>query len=470
VTSKYLSNVSPNDQLNLELVQQTFGPNIKNFIIYDLCIPLMSFSIYEENLFNDNITDYLFAEKKVKSEPLLRLKSSCFDLLNKLISQDFNIFFLFIQYVEKVFKDQSQLKLQHGLLFALEQFEIKDFLISTPIRMFTKEEWNTIQKKSSLSTHAFINNLKSRIIENIIFPGLRSSSLIVRSKSCRLIGSMDQIIWVNSNQLVTLCELVCKCLSENNEISRITSLMAIEYLVLVPECLPLLKNSLPVLIEKILEMLKLANLDDVIKSLYQIVRQYSKDVMQFSMSIVETLLTSFYQSVEALSRDEKISDFEFEKDDTRNSLETSVLTLNEILLLDLPQDFYINSCQWTYHLFTQVLTNPSLSYLIDSTLKLFNSLIFNLKNFDQQTWFFFPFICYILLENPPMEYSSVPTIDSKSLQIFQNCNFAVLHSEVPNYHRFLGKSFNIRHIRNVFPKIKRTYQLRSKRPIGSFFY
>jgi hypothetical protein len=305
--------------------------------------------------------------------------------------------------------------------------------------MFTEDEWSQIKKQSNLPRKVFISNLKERIIENIIFPGLRSQSIFVRSKTCRLIGSMDQVIWNNQNQLVTLCELVCKCLSENNEISRITSLMAIEFLVLTPECLPLLKNYLPILIEKILEMLKLANLDDVIKSLYQIVRQYSKDIMQFSMTIVETLLSSFYQSIQALGRDDKGSDFEFEKDDTRNSLETSILTLNEILLLDLPQTFYINSCQWVYTLFTNVLTNPALSYLIDSTLKLFNSFLFNLHNYDEQTWFFFPHICYILLENPPLDISKLTHLDPKSREIFEKCNFAHLHAEVPNYHRFLGK-------------------------------
>lgn len=399
----------------------------------------MSFSIYEQNLFNENITDYLFAEKKVKSEPLLRLKSSCFDLLQKLILEDFQMYFSFIEYSEKKFQDPSQDKIQHGLLFTLEQMEIKDFVFSTPIRLFTKDIWNQISSQSGMTRAKFISNLKTRLIENIVFPGLKSSSLFVRAKTCRLISSLDQIIWNTPTQMNTLCQLVCNCLSENNEVSRITSLMAIEFLVMTPECLPLLKNSLPVLVEKILEMLKLANLDDVIKSLYQIVRQFSKDIMQFSMNIVETLLSSFYQSIEALGGEEAVNDFEFEKDETRNSLETSILTLNEILLLDLPQDFYINSKNWVLNLFTQVLTVPSLSYLIDSTLKLFNSLLFNLKQFDQDVWFFFPFICYILLENPNFDLSQINSFDPKSKLIFSKCKFSLLHAEIPDYHRFLGK-------------------------------
>lgn len=398
----------------------------------------MSFSVYEENLLNENLTDYLFAEKQVKSEPLLRLKSSCFDLLSKLILQDFGIYFSFIEFLEKQFNDPCKAKVQHGLLFALEQLEIKDFVISTPIRLFSEETWTQITTKSGMPRSAFISNFKSRIIENVLFPGLKSNSVYVRSKTCQLVGSMDQPIWTSSAQLVPLCELVCRCLSENNEVTRITSLQAIEYLVLSPECLPLLKASLPVLIAKILEMLKLANLNDVIKSLYQIVRQFNKDVVQFSMSIVQTLLSSFYETIQALGSDDKISDFEFEKDETRNSLETSILTLNEILLLDLPQEFYINSRNWVYNLLSQVLSTPSLSYLIDSTLKLFNSLLFNLFTFDAETWFFFPFICYILLENHTFDYTKLPQIEPKAKALLEKCQFAVLHAEIPDYHRFLG--------------------------------
>ena len=427
----------------------------------------MSFSIYEQNLFNENITDYLFAEKKVKSEPLLRLKSSCFDLLQKLILQDYEMYFTFIEYTEKKFQDPSQDKIQHGLLFTLEQMELKDFIFSTPIRLFSKDTWNQISKQSGLSSNQFILNLKSRLIENIVFPGLRSESLFVRAKTCRLISSLDQIIWNTPAQMNILCQLVCNCLSENNEVSRITSLMAIEFLVMTPECLPLLKSSLPILIEKILEMLKLANLDDVIKSLYQIVRQFSKDIMQFSMNIVQTLLSSFYDSIQALGGDDASSDFEFEKDETRNSLETSILTLNEILLLDLPQSFYINSKNWVLNLLTQVLTVPSLSYLIDSTLKMFNSLLFNLEIFDQDVWFFFPFICYILLENPNFNISNFNNFDQKTKLILTKCKFAKLHAEIPDYHRFLGKRVNNRHFRNVFPKIKWTFGKRTQRLIWS---
>lgn len=422
----------------VELLRDTFGAKIKSFLVYELCVPLMSFSIYEENLFNENLTDFLFAEKQVKSEPLLRLKSSCFDLLNKLVLQDFEIYFSFIEFVEKQFRDASRAKVQHGLLFALEQLEIKDFLISTPIRLFTEDTWAQISAKSGMPRAAFISNLKSRTVENILFPGLKSQSIFVRSKTCQLIGCMDQPVWLSRDQLVPLCDLVCRCLGESNEVTRITSLQAIEYLVLSPESLPLLRGSLPVLIDKILEMLKLANLNDVIKSLYQIVRQFSEDVVQFSMSIVETLLSSFYLSAQALGTDDKVSDFEFEKDETRNSLETSILTLNEILLLDLPQQFYLGSRQWVYSLLSQVLGTPNLSYLVDSTLKLFNSLLFNLFTFDSETWFFFPFICYILLENHSFDASKLPQVEPKARALLQKSQFALLHAEIPDYHRFLG--------------------------------
>jgi hypothetical protein len=442
VTQKHLVFLEQPDPSTLELVNTTFGPKIRHFLMYELTIPLMSFSIYEENLFNSNITDYLFAEKKVKSEPLLRLKSSCFDLLSKLVVQDYQTYFTFIEFVEKAFQEPQNEKMQHGILFCLEQLEQKDFVFSTPIRLFTEEVWIQICQQSNLSKKAFIANLKSRLVENVVFKGLQSPSLFVRAKTCRLVGSLDQTIWVNSQQMVRLCELVCSCINEQNEVSRITSLMAIEFLVMNPECLPLLKASLPILIEKILEMLKLANLNDVIKSLYQIVKQFSEHILEFSMTIVDTLLSSFYQTTSAFDNEEHGLDFEFEKDETRNSLETSILTLNEILLLNLPDQFYEKSKDWVFQLFHHILITPSLSYLIDSALKLFNSFLFNLKHFDDQTWFFFPFICYILIENPSFSLPDMSTLHQKVQSILQNCQFSVLHSEIPDYHRFIGKSFS----------------------------
>lgn len=440
MVNKHLVYIESPDSNTSELLHSTFGPNVRHFLAYDLAVPLMSFSVYEENLFHSNITDYLFAEKKVKSEPLLRLKSSCFDLLGKLILQDFEVFFKFIEFLEKVFQSPDQIKMQHGLLFALEQLEQKDFVFSTPIRLFTEEVWKQISKKSNLPVKAFISNLKSRMIENVVFKGLRSSSLFVRAKTCRLIGSLDQTIWVNQEQMVTLCRLVCKCLHEQNEVSRITSLSAIEFLVTNPECLPLLQDSLPILIEKILEMLKLANLNDVIKSLYQIVKQFSEHVIDFSMNIVNTLLSSFYQSTFALDNDEEGNDFEFEKDETRNSLETSILTLNEILLLNMPGQFYLQSQEWVFALFNHILVTPSLSYLIDSGLKLFNSFLFNLPSFDENAWFFFPFICYILLENPGFPAPNKESLPPKVRRVLEKCKFSLLHAEVPDYHRYIGES------------------------------
>ena len=405
----------------------------------------MSFSVYEENLFNDNLTDYLFAEKKSKNEPLLRVKSSGFDLLNSLTSNNFQEYFNLIEYSEQAFKVKDGGNLQHGILFALKNLENSDFLCSTPLRLFTEETWNEISAQANLDRSVLISQLKNRMLENIIFPGLTSSNIVIRAKTCSFLGKMDQAIWVSEKQKIQLCQLVCNCLGEENEVSRITALKAIEYLVTLPECLPLLKGSLNVIIGKILEMLKLANLDDVVKSLHEIVKQYNDDIQKYAMEITNTLLTSFYESLEGLPIAETPDqECEYERDETKNTLETSLLTLNEILLLNLPQDFYFSSKVWVINLLTNIMSRPILYYLIDSGLKLFNSLLFNLPEYSEDIWFFFPPICYLLLEKEmpkDAQQFALTGFSQSQAELLTGGQFAKINANIPDYQRFLGNVY-----------------------------
>lgn len=443
IKHKYLETLPTPSPQDTQLINEVFGEKVIYFLSFETTLPLMSFSVYEENLFNTNLTEFLFAQKEFKTEPLLTIKSSGYDLINTILFEDYNKFFSFIQFSEDVFNDNSKGYLQHSILFIFQNLENKEFCISSPIKMFTIGIWNQIVEQTGQSIEMLVGQIKNRILDNVIIKGLKSPHTYIRSKTCSLLGEMDQEIWSDSNQLIELCQLICNCLLEENEVTRITSLKAIEYLVSIPECIPLLKSSLSVIISKILEMLKLANMEDIIRSLYEIVKQYSDDVLEYATEIVNSLLSSFYESIEDVQeKNENEQECEYEKDETLNSLETIILTLNEILLLNLSDEFYHSSKSWVLDLISKIMSQTKLFSLTDAVLKLFNSFLFNIKTYDDKIWFFFPSMCYLILEkkdqfNPEM--FSTSGLSLEQAVIISSGLYQRMKGHIPDYSRFLGK-------------------------------
>lgn len=421
-----------------EIKTQVLGSQVIKFLIYELTLPLMSFSIYEERLFNTNLTDYLFAEKFAKNEPLLRVKSSGYDLVDVVLRNNNNEYLTFIKFVETSFKSQpTNPRLQHGLLFILENFEAQNFLLTTPLNIFNEEDFNEFQEKNRVTKDEFEIHFKAMVLEGIIFQGLASPEAFIRSKTCSLIGQLDREIYVNENQAINLCRMVCEALQEENEVTRITAIKALEYLVGQTECLPILKSSLNSIIDRILEMLKLANIDDVVKSLYEIVRQYNDEILGSAIKISNSVLSSFYECFDALTPDE--IDFEGENDTSKDTLEISILTLNEILLLNLPQEFYINSSGWVFDLVGKIMMMPHLKALVDPAFKLLNSILFNLKELGEREWSFLPLVVYVMLEqSPKVEGEMLRSLTPEMAGLLTQVDYSALNVDIPDHNRFLG--------------------------------
>lgn len=427
-----------NDPLAQEIISQVLNSQVTNFLIYKLTLPLMSFSVYEENLFKTNLTDYLFAEKYAKNEPLLRVKSSGYDLVDTVLKHNYQEYLNFIKFTENCFKSQpADSRFQHGLLFILENFESRHFLLTSPLNLFSEESFQEVQSNFNMNKPQFENYFKTMILEGVIFPGLSSPETYIRAKTCSLVGQLDRAVYTSPQHLVDLCRLVCHALQEANEVTRITAIKALEYLVGQPECLPILKPSLPSIIAKILEMLKLANIDDVVKSLYQIVKQYNDDLLDCAFEISNSVLTTFYECLESSTPD--VDDADCEKDSSKDTIEISILTLNEILLLNLPDQFYIDSTAWAMDLVSKVMLMPHLRSLVDPAFKLFNSLIFNLKTLKEEIWAFFPLVAYVMLEQSPKVDPQVARQFPQPLPaLLTQVDYGALNIDIPNYNRFLG--------------------------------
>jgi hypothetical protein len=183
-------------------------------------------------------------------------------------------------------------------------------------------------------------------------------------------------------------------------------------------------------------------MEDIIRSLYEIVKQYSDDVLEYATEIVNSLLSSFYESIEDVQqKNEDEQECEYEKDETLNSLETIILTLNEILLLNLSDEFYQNSKSWVLDLISKVMSQTKLFSLTDAVLKLFNSFLFNMKSYDNGIWFFFPPMCYLILEkkeqvNPEMFSTSGLSLEQAI--IISSGLYERMKGHIPDYSRFLG--------------------------------
>lgn len=440
IRSKHFNDFANGSANFKSFVYEILGEKVINYIFFDLAIPLMSFSVYEEELFHENFTNFLFAQKEYKNEPLLRVKAAAYDLIYCFISQNHNLFFSLIEFAEKSFSDNSNSSLQHGILFIFQNSETRNGYISNPTFLFTENNWKEIISQTGQSKTILVNQIKTRILCNVIFKGIQSSHLYIKSKTCSLLGEMEDSIWTDKDQLIHLCQLICNCLSDQNQIVKISGLKGIEYLVSIEESIPLLKDSLPIIISKILEMLKLAQLEDVIKSLHEIVKHYSNDIQIYSSEIINNLLISIHNSIDSLKEIDNVDEVEGERSDTLNSLETSLLTLNEILLLELPDEFYINSKEWVLNLFLKIMLYPQMYYLIDSMIKLFNSFLFNFKIFDQEVWQFYPLFCYMILEHNQISNNNMNIADfCQEYQIILNSgNFAKMNNNVSDQFRYLG--------------------------------
>ena len=377
-------------QLNRNLGQFIDDSTI-DIIFYDLAIYDLQISIFEHQLYTENVQQYIMSEEDERNEPVMRVKRAVADFFSLLCKYDEGFIANYMAFLEKAVQESVNIKnpqmivnarFKEGLLYGFEN--IIEYL-----------------------PKSFINN-PDYLLRNILLPCLNEKEDLLTARACSIIARLEDAEITSEETAFKLCQSVCKTISSDSLYLKVKGLGALGMIVRYEMCQSLLKKDVSYIINNIFEIMKQVSTEDVIENLKSIIINFYEDIAPFAQELLENILTTFWEVLNEV--DFKNSDDEefWIRGDAYRILGSCLVTISQILLADLNSQIYIDSKVWLLDIVKAVFCNKALDGLLDQTLDLFNIYLFKLNSFDQTILDMFMVINYTILgipQNNPESWS-----------------------------------------------------------------
>lgn len=371
-----------NEKIEKDNENPLLSSKLINRIIYDVAIYHFQISKFEEQFFREDNNQYIYSDKNMLNEPVMIVKQFATDILLLLVKYDCNFLKMYLNFTENILKgnnirnkDRCDDRLKEGILFGIEHCidYIKDDL---------KKEMDDF-------------------IEKILLPALLSDNIFLKARGCSIIYHLTDCEIRNMDLLVEICKEVCKSMSNDNLLLKIKAIKALSIIITIPDTQKLLKNGLEIIVNTILDLMKIITLEDLLISLKSIVLEFQEEIKPFAKKLITNLLETFWDIAKNSNLNNDDTDEIVEENQMIDGLESSLITIIQILCCDLSQTFYLESENWLLEIISYIFTNKNvMRHLFDYGLELLSIYVYKLDSFDDNIYFLFPIICYTIVGRP----------------------------------------------------------------------
>ena len=371
-----------NEKLEIANEKSLLTPELIKRIIYDIAIYHFQISKFEEQFFLEDNNQYIYSDKNMLNEPVMVVKQFATDILLLLVKYDSDILKMYLNFTENILKGNNirnknncDDRLKEGILFGVEHCidYIKDDL----------------------------NKEMDEFIQKILLPGLLSDNIFLKARVCSIIYNLTECEIRNMDLLVEICKEICKSMTIDNLLLKIKAIKALSIIITIPDAQKLLKNDLEVIVNTILNLMKIINLDDLLISLKSIVLEFQDEIKPFAKTLVTNLLETFWDIAKNSNLNNDDTDEIVEENQMIDGLESTLITIIQILCCNLTQEFYLESKIWLLDIIAYIFTNKNvMRHLFDYGLELLSIYVYKLDTYDDNIYFLFPIICYTIVGRP----------------------------------------------------------------------
>jgi hypothetical protein len=367
-------------------VKEIFSVALSEFIIYEIAIYSFQVNEFELELYSENQAQYVYSENNETNDPVMHIKRSAAEVLTIVCDYEPEMAKEFARFV---IVTSSTLVNPRNNQPVGERF-IEGLLYG-------------LQKVIGSSRKLLSGGIEE-IVTNLLLPQLNATqtSEFTKARICSVIQIINSTQACNEQTLRNLSACICRCLGSNDSLfCNLKALYALAAIVGNDVVPPMLIKDLDFIFEHIFALMRKIHLDETLVSLNAIIGAFGCEVRPYAHKLLASLLENFWSIVnssEDLSKEE--DETTAERSEQIDAIESSLNTMADILMLELPQSFMKECKQWIIDIFSFMIECKGLRQIFEAALNLFNVYIYRVESIDDDLWFFYPIICYALVGRP----------------------------------------------------------------------
>jgi len=375
---------------------EVIDKTIADTIIFDVLIYALQINDFELELFNENQMQYIYSEKNDLSDPVMKTKRGAVEVLilvckyESEMNKEFTLFL--IQAATTGINPRSKApadeRLIEGLMYGLDHL---------------------IQQSRKVFQGGIEELIRTLLLPQLLKPDNPS---FVKARVCNIIYEINDLETNDQKTLTDLCHGICDCMTKPDDLYlSLKALFAMANISLHEKVPSLLEKDLGHILQHVFDLMKAINLDEILVCLKHIVGAFKSIIKPYAKELLNNLLENFWNIVNS---NEDLMREEYEESTERaeqiDSIESGLIAMGDILMLDMPQSIYIESKSWVVDIFAFMLECRGMRPILESGINLFNCYLYNLQTFDDDLWFFYLIICYGLVGKPNVNFTIPNTI------------------------------------------------------------
>ena len=361
-------------------VRTALLPNIEK-ILFDFIFPLTFFNKDDEEVIEDNPTEYL--RRNEQGFAGNDLKEAALEVV--------------LRFAKEKRADGKQ------NLYSLLDF-ISNFLKSGKNPRNAELEMTVITKEAlfhMLDNLAYLIGdyddlvvVVEEILQNYVCQELNNEHAFMKMRACSVVNNFFSKN-LNSALLKNLSTGICNCMGDKNLAVQVTAALSLEKLLSHDDLKSHFSANLKDILMQYFKLMNESENDILIDSLQKILSIYRDEISVYALDLITSLNDLFFKLSQketklSLKKDAALFD---EMEESCMASVSCITAMQEILCADLSQDVLVSCFEQIQNMLIHSLSKTGDNYT-DAALELLNRIIYNAKPLTEKMWVLFPVMCY----------------------------------------------------------------------------
>lgn len=385
----------------VESVAQGLASKLDMFL-FDLCTPMLAMNQKDEENWNVEPGSFLYAQDcRLDGHNLVKYASK--DLIDQILrlvdDHQIPMFCKVLEFTKTCFEKQLNVRTGEPLTLAF-----KECLMALMIhchKRLTFESENVVFEAD-------------KIVEVYLSRELFNENKLIMARACNLLTCYGATTIHNPESIMVICKGLETALSSDHLAVRTSALIALNRCTVNDKVSAYFETHLAVVFDLVVTCMRSVDYKELVYAAEGLIKDFGNKVLPFSTNLLHHFNKCFYEYLQHSKVDPDETDDEDEDLDDESELEANVIyesiyaaeacleAILSLLQLNLQPDDRQNANNMTLCMIADVILETNNELLIKS-LSLLNFILYKETQLNDAMKFFYPVLCYILLDRPNTE-------------------------------------------------------------------
>jgi len=240
------------------------------------------------------------------------------------------------------------------------------------------------------------------ILQVIVIPKLSSEHDIIRARACSVISKYAGLRFDNEDNIKDLCKGICFNMINRPTVVKVRACQALSTSIRHKRVRDIMKDDLGMILQSVISIMNEIELDELLISLEDIIREFSSCIGPYSKELVDKLAESYeHYRNQAISEAEN-RNVDITLTESIKAADSSLGAIKNIILADLSSEVLSKITPTLLRIFDNALMEETTETL-EKCSGFLNILLYSNSSIDDHLLLYYPILCYIVIGKPTVK-------------------------------------------------------------------